>query len=153
MANPWLELLIYRARNGDQDATRALYGWLADCLEAGEVPPVELRDHFASEFRRVSQGAPFNLARDRRARDLAIARRVCELTHRGVGRLPLRGSQHKKGAYDIVAKQNRLTADRIEQIYKKYRTQVVAELFDLNAPSSLDVLAFARLFEALNRNR
>lgn len=136
--NLWLDHLIREARNGDDVAARALVGYLAVCLEKGKNPP-DLVAYFLPALKRIARGrsadSALNLGgestRSNLARDYEIAREVWKLNHRADDRLPLRASLTKSGAYDEVGERHRLSAERVEQIYKALRPLVEAEFFEL----------------------
>lgn len=138
--NPWLDNLIKEARSGNDLAGRALAGFMVEALEKGEIPPA-LGEYFCHALRRIARGgsadSELNTARKgtraKFERDCEIARKVWHLNHRAVDRLPLRDSASMAGAYDIVAGEYGLGADRVEQIYEKMRWLVEAEAFEMMA--------------------
>lgn len=139
--NPWLDHLVGAARKGDDVAARALVGYLAGCLERGEIPPA-LAEYFALAFKRVACGRSADIelnlgeenTRSNLARDYEIAKEVWKLNHRTANRLPLRGNRRERGAYDVVGDKYGLTAERVKQIYKALRPLVEADFAELEVP-------------------
>lgn len=134
--NPWLDQLIWEARNGDDAAARELAGYLAECLKKGESPPPALGDYFAQALKEISHGdkadAALNVAgAENFNRNCEIAREVWRLNHRAAGRLPLRASTRSEGVYDVVAARYKRSAERVKQIYDGLRWLVEAEALSL----------------------
>jgi hypothetical protein len=138
--NAWLDLLIKAARAGDDEAARALIGWLAKCLEGGETLPAELAKYFEPALKRIATGSSadteLNLGKHSNwERDYEIATAVWKLNHQSVNHLPLYDNSKKTGAYTIVGKKYGLSADRVKQIYDKMRSLIEAELLDDRPPT------------------
>lgn len=134
-----LKQLIEWARAGDDVAARALVGWLAECLERGEPPPLELTKYFTQAFQRIAAGRSADLMLNLGKhsdfeRDYEIARAVWLLTKR-VGGLRLKGSSKGTDACSLVAERYAMGADNVERIYKKLRRLVEAEFLD-DSPSA-----------------
>lgn len=170
--NPWLDALIAAAKGGDDVAARTLVGYLAVCLEHGQVPP-GLVEYFAPAFRRVASGRSADSALNTGAkgnfsRDYEIAQEVWKLNHSDKG-LHLRDNKCEPGAYSVVGKKFSMTADNVERIYKSMKWVFDAEAFDMKLEPGEDCegpeipkevrehltvdmqLAFAKLFDALKK--
>lgn len=135
-----LKQLIEWARAGDDEAARALVGWLAECLREGTTPPPELAAYFAQAFKQVASGHPLDLGLnpgrpDSFGQHYAIARAVWMLNHRTVDPLPLRSSGKKTGAYSVVGAQYYLGAERVKQICDGLKDMVEVE-FGEDSPST-----------------
>ncbi|WP_332702794.1 hypothetical protein [Devosia sp.] len=133
--NPWLDSLLQAARKGDAAAGRALALHMAECLETGEIPPV-LRQYFAQALRQIGRGEKADRAlnvagADKFDRDCEIAREVWRLNHRDDDRLPLRMNRDTDGAYEVVAADNELSAERVKQIYDDLKWLIEAEALSL----------------------
>ncbi|MFZ3205009.1 MAG: hypothetical protein WA161_14150 [Pseudomonas sp.] len=135
-----LKQLIRMARAGDDEAARALVGWLAECLRAGTTPPPDLAAYFAQAFEQVASGQSANKRlnlgkRSLWARDYEIARAVWMLNNRGVA---VRSSRDTwQGVYDSVAEQFGMGAYNVEAIYKRMHPLVEDE-FRNDSPSKDD---------------
>lgn len=139
--NLWLDHLIREACRGDDVAARALVGYLAVCLEKGEIP-LTLISYFSPAFKQIARGRSADIelnlgganAHSNLTRDYEIAREVWKLNHRANDRLPLRTNINKSGAYSDVGDRHGLSAERVEQIYKALRPLVEAEFAELEVP-------------------
>lgn len=142
--NAWIKSLIELARGSDEvppddEAARALVGWLAECLRADTTPPPDLAAYFAQAFERVASGSSadkmLNLGKhDKSGRDYEVARTVWMVNHRAVDPLPLRSSRDtERGAYDVVAERFRMSAANVELIYKSKRRLVEDEFLEDSA--------------------
>ncbi|UVJ44988.1 hypothetical protein NVV94_05240 [Pseudomonas sp. LS1212] len=142
MKNPWFALSIEAAKAGSDVAARKLLRYLAECLERGEVPPEVVAKYFATAFKQIASGRKANdelhLGKNTHfERDYAIAWEVWELNQRG---MPLRVSDKKEGAFDVVGKKQKpvLSADRIQQIYWDMKGLIEAELFQMSLADGED---------------
>lgn len=160
-----LKQLIRMARAGDDEAARALVGWLAESLRAGTTPPPDLAEYFAQAFERVALGSSadqmLSLGRyNSFGRQYEIARQVWMLNHRIIDPLPLRESSKKKGAYSVVGAKYHIGAERVQQIYRALKGLVEAEFLndefssDAQAKHHAEVqhhIVFAKLAEVLKK--